>query len=278
MANAITPEDQPDIDLRAVAPVLATFGQDLRDCRVERPRQASGFSGALILRVSRAERIWCLRRWPRKGLGRPRLMALHDLLRSLGATGIGVLPTPCVTDAGRTLVEHDGWLWQLEPWMPGKADFHQHPTDERLRTAMRTLAEIHRAAERYAAPAEARQWFDRHPATPAPACRERRQILHAWSAPRRDQARSRLEATAPAPFRRLALDVYEGTTPLGQVRPEPGRPVCLAVGPERGWGGRDRKLLRDSGFELLSLNERVLRVETAVTVGLTLLLHNMGVY
>ena len=85
-------------------------------------------------------------------------------------------------------------------------------------------------------------------------------------------------ATLPQKCRRLALDVYEGTSPLGQVRPEPGRPVCLAIGPERGWDARDRKLLRDSGFELVSLNQRVLRVETAVTVGLTLLLHNLGIY
>ncbi len=88
------------------------------------------------------------------------------------------------------------------------------------------------------------------------------------------------EAVAALPEKslRLALDVYEGTSPLGQVQPEPGRPVCLAIGPERGWDARDRKLLHDSGFELVSLNERVLRVETAATVGLTLLLHNMGVF
>ena len=85
-------------------------------------------------------------------------------------------------------------------------------------------------------------------------------------------------AALPVKCRRLALDVYEGTSPLGQARLEPGKPVCLAVGPERGWDARDRKVLTDAGFELVSLNERVLRVETAVTVGLTLLLHNLGIF
>ena len=86
-------------------------------------------------------------------------------------------------------------------------------------------------------------------------------------------------SSLPQRCRRLALDVYEGDSPLGEVKVDPSEgPVCLAVGPERGWDERDRKILRDSGFELVSLNERVLRVETAVTVGLTLLLHNMGIY
>jgi len=77
---------------------------------------------------------------------------------------------------------------------------------------------------------------------------------------------------------RLALDVYEGTAPLGAIRPAPGQPVCLAVGPERGWDEKDRFVLGQAGFQLVSLNTRVLRVETAVTVGLALLLSAMGVY
>lgn len=75
---------------------------------------------------------------------------------------------------------------------------------------------------------------------------------------------------------KLALDVYEGSRPLGASPIEPGRPVCLAIGPERGWAKPDRELLRAHGFELISMGTRVMRVETAVTAGLALVLAEMG--
>jgi len=76
----------------------------------------------------------------------------------------------------------------------------------------------------------------------------------------------------------LMLDVYEGTRPLSGIELDPSKPVCLAIGPERGWNTNDRQLLRNEGFQLVSLNDKVLRVETAVTVGLTLVLSGMGIY
>ena len=75
---------------------------------------------------------------------------------------------------------------------------------------------------------------------------------------------------------RLALDVYEGSARLSAVMPDPQKPVCLAIGPERGWNANDRATLREAGFQLVSLNERVLRIETAVVAGLTLLLNKLG--
>lgn len=83
-------------------------------------------------------------------------------------------------------------------------------------------------------------------------------------------------AGLPVGGRRLALDVYEGTEPLSRAEVPAEGPVCLAVGPERGWDARDRDSLRGHGFTLVSLGQRVLRVETAVTVGLALLLARMG--
>lgn len=77
---------------------------------------------------------------------------------------------------------------------------------------------------------------------------------------------------------RLALDVYEGTSPLSQVMVSQDTPTVLAVGPERGWNKNDRERLISAGFQLVSLNQRVLKVETAVTVGLTLLHAKLGVY
>ena len=60
---------------------------------------------------------------------------------------------------------------------------------------------------------------------------------------------------------RLALDNYEASDPLS--RAEVSLPVALAAGPERGWSVEEREALRGSGFTLVHLGERVLRVETA---------------
>jgi RsmE family RNA methyltransferase len=76
------------------------------------------------------------------------------------------------------------------------------------------------------------------------------------------------EPVAPGTAR-LALDNYEATAPLGAVTPASG-PVQLALGPERGWGPKDRERLRDAGFTLVHLGTRVLRVETACIAALAI--------
>ncbi|MFN3650302.1 MAG: RsmE family RNA methyltransferase [Armatimonadota bacterium] len=54
------------------------------------------------------------------------------------------------------------------------------------------------------------------------------------------------------------------------------REVVLAVGPEGGWSDPERSLLQASGALPLALGGRVLRSETAVLVGVTLLQHLLG--
>ncbi len=46
-------------------------------------------------------------------------------------------------------------------------------------------------------------------------------------------------------------------------------PLALAFGPERGWSGPERALLRAAGFELAHLGPRVLRTETAVVAAVS---------
>lgn len=69
---------------------------------------------------------------------------------------------------------------------------------------------------------------------------------------------------------RLALDNYEASHALADERPARERSLALALGPERGWGPRDREQLRAAGFTLVHLGTRVLRLETAVIAALTL--------
>lgn len=85
-----------------------------------------------------------------------------------------------------------------------------------------------------------------------------------------------LLALSPETPCRLAPDVYEASVPLSTVGVNPESGAVLAIGPERGWGKRDRERLRAADFTLCSLGQRVLRVETATIVALTLLLAKLG--
>ena len=77
---------------------------------------------------------------------------------------------------------------------------------------------------------------------------------------------------SPCSGRRLALDVYEATSPLAFEDSAIPQTSCqLAVGSERGWSERERDLLRESEFEFRHLGPRVLREETACVVALGIL-------
>lgn len=54
------------------------------------------------------------------------------------------------------------------------------------------------------------------------------------------------------------------------------RLVVLAVGSERGWTDKERQMFRDYGFSVCGLGERVLRTETAVVTGVSLVLAGMN--
>ncbi|MDR1470405.1 MAG: RNA methyltransferase [Spirochaetaceae bacterium] len=74
------------------------------------------------------------------------------------------------------------------------------------------------------------------------------------------------------PGRRIALDNVQ---PQGSFFKESGRSppetgYTLAVGSERGWSDRERRLLEASGFTRLSIGERALRTETACIAALVL--------
>jgi len=89
------------------------------------------------------------------------------------------------------------------------------------------------------------------------------------------EAMEEIAATAPNNAVRFALDVYEGRAPLSQIAPADG-PVILALGAERGWSAGERIILRENGFQLAHLGPRVLRTETALVAGLSVLLARRG--
>ena len=75
----------------------------------------------------------------------------------------------------------------------------------------------------------------------------------------------------------LALDNVDAKNNLTDWLAEnnPAETVA-AIGNERGWSAKERKLLEDFGFIRLRMGSRVLRTETASTVAASLILSSMG--
>jgi 16S rRNA (uracil1498-N3)-methyltransferase len=78
----------------------------------------------------------------------------------------------------------------------------------------------------------------------------------------------RADSTAP-------LDAADGKAPQA-AGDRAVSELVLAVGPEGGWSDTERKILSKSGATMMTLGGRVLRAETAVWTGLTVLQHRWG--
>ena len=79
-------------------------------------------------------------------MSRQRLLKIHRLLERVNDCGIRQVPVPIASANGSTVIDVDNRLWQVEPWMPGQADFRDAPTDSRLESAMHGVARWHMAA------------------------------------------------------------------------------------------------------------------------------------
>ena len=165
-----------------VREVLTRYAPRVMPSRVVSLGNQGGFSGAAIWRVVTAAGDFALRRWPQPGLPRERIAGLHRLLEHLRREGLTFVAVPLTASDGATVTAVAGSLWQLEPWLPGVADFLVRPSNERLCQALTTLAQWHRAAERFVPEADAATWFFGRPAAPSPAVLERLAILTAVDA------------------------------------------------------------------------------------------------
>jgi Ser/Thr protein kinase RdoA (MazF antagonist) len=157
--------------------VLTRFAPRIVPLRTESLGNRGGFSGAALWRVVTSQGDFALRRWPRDGLPRDRVLGLHRLLEHLHREGVPFVSVPLVSNEGTTLVSDKTDDWQLEPWMPGIADFHANPSPARLRAAMAALAQWHLAAARFVPTGKALQWFATQGSTGSPAVIERLQRL-----------------------------------------------------------------------------------------------------
>lgn len=142
-------------------------------------RDSEGFSGAVVLRVvvqetpQVPETEYCLRGWPPDSLPRERLLGLHRLLEHIHKCGVTQVPVPRRSKFGTTIYAEASQFWQLEPWLPGVADFSSDPSDARLRNAMTVLAQWHEAASRFEPRDSEATWFKCFAAANSPTVADR---------------------------------------------------------------------------------------------------------
>jgi Ser/Thr protein kinase RdoA (MazF antagonist) len=183
---------EPSPDRSTIDTVLRAYGRVLgepADCRpVDRP----GFSGAFVARVETATGAFCLRSWPPSAADRERILAIHELLAHVRARGVDYVAVPRAAENGDTLVNVAGRLWQIEPWLPGAADFWSRPSDARLTAAFRALARFHLAARDFRPGAGAEFHLAPAPPGPAPTVLNRNERVQFWTPDRRAAIRERI--------------------------------------------------------------------------------------
>jgi len=125
------------------------------DCQPQSERYlagAGGFSGACFWRLETGRGPLCLRRWPREHPTRDRLEFIQAVLWHVVQEGFDRLPLPLETRSHAGYVCEAGTLWELTPWVRGKADYHQAPSRTKLAAAVTALATFHRAAASFPLP------------------------------------------------------------------------------------------------------------------------------
>jgi Ser/Thr protein kinase RdoA (MazF antagonist) len=150
-----------------------------------------------------------VRAWPEKGLSWDRLRGLHRLLEHVHRHGITQVAVPVATREGRTLVACENRYWQLEPWMPGAADFSRHPTDARLSAALRCLAGWHQAAATFVPRAAEQRWFFSAAAASSSGIAERIEQIDSWTPARCERLRTELARAEWAEFCKIGQRVWQ---------------------------------------------------------------------
>jgi Ser/Thr protein kinase RdoA (MazF antagonist) len=139
-------------DESACRRVLAAYAPDCQPVYIEPLASAGGFSGAHFWRIHAPRGVLCLRRWPREHPDRQQLEFIQAVLWHVHQEGFRIVPLPLETRSHAGYVCEAGQLWELAPWMPGVADYHQNPSPAKLRAAAEALAQFHQAAATFPLP------------------------------------------------------------------------------------------------------------------------------
>jgi Ser/Thr protein kinase RdoA (MazF antagonist) len=154
-----------------------------------------------------------------------RLAGLHRLLAHVRKSGVTQVAVPLDCLDGATFFESQGQIWQLEPWMPGLADFAADPSESRLSAALLCLAHWHLAAAGYIGQKYETCWFFTTASAPSPGLAERSRRIARWTEPECAILRDRLAVMNWKAFEEPARDILDSF-----VRVAPRVAASLQIG------------------------------------------------
>lgn len=150
------------------------------------------------------------------------------------ACGVSQVPVPIAANDGATFFATEGFFWQLEPWMPGSADFTTAHNDVRLRAALACLARWHLAAVRFESQDAEHRWFFTTRSGLSPGLTERAGEMNHWNESACELLRQRL-GTSPwkefASLGREILDHYQRAVPRVATTLKIGRATSVPLQP-----------------------------------------------
>lgn len=126
-----------------LAPVLALYPSSIRP--IGPPvfmGNAGGGSGARLWKFATAQGPLVARAWPPEHPNRPTLAQIHGWLAR--ASRLGFIPVPIAGLDGGTIQGRGGRLWEVTPWLLGRADPSRPPAPLHLHLAFAGLAAFHR--------------------------------------------------------------------------------------------------------------------------------------
>lgn len=202
--------------------------------RLEPLQSAGGFSGARLWRIEAPGGDYCLRATSAEQVEPRRLAGLHRLLSFTVGRGIEQCPAPVRRSDGATFSRRDEWVWQLERWMPGVADFSDHPSSVRLQSALTLLARWHVAARAFVPRMEEAAWFSSIESGVSPGIGERQTRMAEWDAATCDQMHAALQRDGWPEFDEPATRILQGfrrAAPRIERELELGRRVAIGLQP-----------------------------------------------
>lgn len=138
--------------------VLKAYPADCQPETVESLGSAGGFSGARFWRIHAQRGLLCLRRWPSEHPTVERLEFIQAVLWHVDQQGFDLAPLALPAASRKGYVRHGGTLWELTPWLAGKANYLAQPTPARLSAALRSLAAFHQATVGFPLPVAERDF------------------------------------------------------------------------------------------------------------------------